>query len=495
MRTTTRKPTKKRPRSHRKKPRGRTANRYRAYPTPEQAVLIRRFGGSCRFVKNLGKEQRDLAWRYGRHSVSYTAQSKEILALRSDPELGTWLREVPAQILQQALVDVNRAYQSFFDGHGGYPRWARYSGWCSFRDPQDVKLRVKSQRWAEVKIQGLGWMKVRYHRPIRGAAIKSATVVMEPDGKVFVSILTELHRRQPTNPLVEEWASALGVDRGVTVAVAAKDGLGNADLIDREMWSHGERKRLRRLEQARERKKSAREKATTEVVKEDKQREPRGETPREAPLGTLAKSKNQEGTERQIAALHARARRRRKDFTEQVSTTLARDHRLSVFEDLHTKSMTASAKGSVEAPGKNVRQKAALNRAVLDKAWYAIEHRTADKQARHGHLHVVVAAPGTSITCPVATCGHVDNKSRVSQSMFVCTNCGYQAHADLNAAEVIRKRGIELAFAGGTPVAAHQGTNLGPRTSKDMCGAEPSELSGRGSGNEETGTSAVEGAA
>ena len=485
MRRTSHKPAKKRPRSHRKAHRGRTANRYRAYPTDEQFVLIKRFGGSCRFVKNLGKEQRDLAWKHGKHNVSYSVQSKEILALRNDPEYGTWLSEVPAQVLQQALADLNRAYQRFFDGHAGYPEWTRHTGWYSFRVPQHVELRVISPHFTEVKLQGLGWMKIRYHRPTRGSAIKSATVVLEPDGKIFVSLLTEFHRRQPTKPLVEDWESAVGVDRGVKVAVAAKDGLGNADLIDREIWTPGERKRLRRLEQARERKKLARDKANREIAKQNKERKVRGE----APLATRAKSRNQEAAERQIATLRARARRRRKDFTEQVSATLARDHRRSVFEDLHTKFMTASAKGTVEAPGKNMRQKAGLNRAILDKGWYALEHRTGEKLVRHGHLHLVVPAPGTSITCP--ECGHVDKESRVSQSVFVCTDCGYQAHADLNAAEVIRERGIKLALAAVTPVTAHQGTNLGPT----LVGAEPSELSGPGSGNEETDTSAVEGAA
>ncbi|MHB8288357.1 MAG: RNA-guided endonuclease InsQ/TnpB family protein [Acidimicrobiales bacterium] len=336
-----------------------------------------------------------------------------------------------------------------------------------------------------MKIQGLDWMKVRYHRPMQGTALKPATVVMEPDGKVFVSVLTTCHRREPTRPLVDNWESAVGVDRGVKVAVAAKDGLGNADLIDREIWTLAEQKRFMRLEQERERKKLARDKANREIAKQNKERKVRGE----APLATLTKSKNQEKIERQIATLHARARRRRKDFTEQVSTTLARNHRRSVFEDLHIKSMTASAKGTVEAPGKNIRQKAWITRVIQDKAWYPLEHRTGKKQARHGHLHVVLGAPSTSITSP--ECGHVDNKSRVSQSMFVCTDCGYHAHADLNAADVIRERGIKLALAAVTPATAHQATNLGPT----LVGAEPSELSGQGSGNEETGTSAVEGAA
>ncbi|MHB8289860.1 MAG: RNA-guided endonuclease InsQ/TnpB family protein [Acidimicrobiales bacterium] len=486
MRRTSHKPAKKRPRSHRKAHRGRTANRYRAYPTDEQFVLIKRFGGSCRFVKNLGKEQRDLAWKYGRHSLSYSVQSKEILALRHDPEYGTWLSEVPAQVLQQALADLNRAYQNFFDGLAGYPEWTRHTGWYSFRVPQHVELRVISPRFTEVKIQGLAWIKIRYHRPTRGSAIKSATVVMEPDGKVFVSLLTEFHRRQPTKPLVGDWESAAGVDRGVKVAVTVKDAMGNEDLIDREMWTPGERKRLRRLEQARERKKSAREKANKEFARENKARKEKGEPPR----AKASKSRNQEETQRQIATLHARARRRRKDFTEQVSATLARDHRRSVFWDLYTKSMTASAKGSVDKPGKNVRHKAGLDRAILDNGWYALEHRTDEKQARHGHLHLVVPTPGTSITCP--ECGHVDKESRVSQSVFVCTDCGYQAHADLNAAEVIRERGIKLALAAVTPVTAHQGTNLGPT----LVGAEPGAVGARlGCGNEETGTSAVGGAA
>ncbi|MHB8288317.1 MAG: RNA-guided endonuclease InsQ/TnpB family protein [Acidimicrobiales bacterium] len=285
------KPAKKRSRSHRKKKRGRTANRYRAYPTDEQRILVRRFGGSCRFVKNLGKEQRDLAWKHGRHSLSYTTQSKEILTLRDDPEYSAWLSEVPAQVLQQALNDLNRAYQNFFNGHAGHPHWTRYSGWYSFRVPQHVEIRVLSRRWAEVRLQGLGWIRIRYHRPIRGTAIKSATVVMEPDGKIFVSLLTEFHSRRPTRPLVEDWDTAVGVDRGVKVAAAVKDSLGNADLIDRDMWTPRERERLKRLERERERKKLTREKRNREIVTENTQRKDRDR----APLAILVKSTRSTG--------------------------------------------------------------------------------------------------------------------------------------------------------------------------------------------------------
>jgi transposase len=42
----------------------------------------------------------------------------------------------------------------------------------------------------------------------------------------------------------------------------------------------------------------------------------------------------------------------------------------------------------------------------------------------------------TSRRC--SRCGHVDKRSRVSQSGFRCCLCGYELNADLNAAENVR---------------------------------------------------------
>ena len=467
-------------------PRGRAATRYRAYPTAEQLILIKRFGGSARYIKNMAKEQRDKAWGEGRKPISYTEQSKWVLAYRKGPE-APWLAEVPAQVLQQALRDTEDAYKAFFDGRAGYPAWQRRSGWYSFRDPQNVRYRRASKRWGEVKVQGLGWVKVRHHRSLVGRSIKSATVVLEPDGKVFVSATTDKHKKAPTKPKVARAATVVGVDRGVAVAVATYDGDGNAELVDRQMWRPKERERLKRLEQARERKKQAREKQAELVRRANKERAKSGL----GPLVPPRKSKNQEKVEAKIAGLHARARRRRKDFVEQQSCSLAREHRAVVFEDLHIPAMTASARGTKEHPGNNVRQKAGLNRAILDKGWGALKTRTEQKALRHGHDCLAVPAPCTSITCP--ECGLVDKANRASRSMFVCLACGYKAHADLNAAREIRERGVaKLALAGGTPVAAHPGTNRGPGLglvqSRSFTGR-------RGSGNQKTGTSTDRGAA
>ena len=115
-------------------------------------------------VKNLAKEQREHAHRFTHSSVSYTAQSMDLKELRNDPEIAPWLSEAPAQALQQALLDSNTAFKNFFANKAGYPKWAKRSGWGRFRDPQGVKVKRLSRCSGEVKIQGIGWVKIRMHR-------------------------------------------------------------------------------------------------------------------------------------------------------------------------------------------------------------------------------------------------------------------------------------------------------------------------------------------
>lgn len=116
------------------------------------------------------------------------------------------------------------------------------------------------------------------------------------------------------------------------------------------------------------------------------------------------------------------------------------------------KAMTASAKGTMEAPGTLVSQKAGLNRGILDKGWGAIRTRTEHKVTRHGHLTKRVPAPWTSLTCP--RCSSKDRENRPCRELFSCKQCGYTAHADVVAALNIKRRALQSVLAGGTPLTA-----------------------------------------
>jgi putative transposase len=130
-----------------------------------------------------------------------------------------------------------------------------------------------------------------------------------------------------------------------------------------------------------------------------------------------------------IARLKARERDRRKDWAEQTSTDIARRFDLIRVEDLKITTMTRSAKGTRENPGRGVRAKAGLNRGILGSGWGLLVRRLEEKAP--GRVEKVSPAL-TSQRC--SACGRVDRGSRESQAVFQCTACGFAANADVNAA-------------------------------------------------------------
>ena len=133
-----------------------------------------------------------------------------------------------------------------------------------------------------------------------------------------------------------------------------------------------------------------------------------------------------------IARLKAREGDRRRDWVEKTSTSLVARFEVIRVEDLGIKAMTRSAKGTLDAPGRQVRQKAGLNRGILAQGWGRLVTRL--EQKAPGRVEKVNAAY-TSQRCSV--CGIVDASSRQSQARFACTSCGYTGNADVNAARNI----------------------------------------------------------
>lgn len=109
---------------------------------------------------------------------------------------------------------------------------------------------------------------------------------------------------------------------------------------------------------------------------------------------------------------------------------------------LRSATLTRSAKGTVEAPGSNVKAKSGLNRAILSKGWHLFASALTSASRYSGTRVVVVPAQHTSQPC--SACGHVDSKSRESQAVFRCTHCSYTEHADVNAAKNILAAGLAV---------------------------------------------------
>ncbi|MFJ4562671.1 RNA-guided endonuclease InsQ/TnpB family protein [Streptomyces caelestis] len=253
-----------------------------------------------------------------------------------------------------------------------------------------VVVQKLNRRWAQVKVPGCGWVRFRMSRKGKGACLPAAKTfrVTFRNGQWHIAFAV-----LPEPIDVPGAGEVIGIDRGVKITAALSDGrkLNCPQLTVRERAQI--RKHQRRAARA-----------------------PKGS---EAKTAEYAK----------VARLKAREADRRKDWCEKTSTMLARAYGLVRFEKLNIKNMTRSAKGTVEQPGKRVRQKAGLNRVILAQGWGLLRQRTEDKAP--GRVEDV-PAPFTSLRC--SACGWIEKKSRKSQADFDCVSCGFTCNADENAA-------------------------------------------------------------
>lgn len=115
-------------------------------------------------------------------------------------------------------------------------------------------------------------------------------------------------------------------------------------------------------------------------------------------------SKNWIKQQQRIACLHKSVADSRRDLLQKAASRLCQNHAVLYREDLKIRNMTASAKGTIEEPGKNVKQKSGLNRAILDQGWGMFFSLLDAKMTELGGLVFAVPPQNTSRTCPVCGC-------------------------------------------------------------------------------------------
>jgi putative transposase len=401
---------------------GPAMSRYRLYPTPAQEAALLEHCAHARFVCNLAVEQRSWWKPGGQPAPGLTEQYRQLTEARV---LFPWLAEGSVIVQQQALRDFHAAWANWYSALTRWrnratrlppeerpsppspPSWRKRNVNEEFRivamEPRDT--RRLNRRW---------WVRFRWSRPVPDA--KSYRVTRDRAGRWHVAFAAI----PPAIP-----GPGTGKVVGVDLDVAVSAALSTGELLTVPGLRPAERRRLNRLEprRARQRKGSTRRTRTR-----------------------LA-----------IARLKGRKTARRRDWAEKVSIDLARRFDLIRIEDLDVQAMTRSARGTVVQPGRNVRQKAGLNRAILANGWGVLLDRLEDKAP--GRVEKIYPAY-TSQRC--SACGHVAPENRQSQA-FRCVACGRQAHADVNAA---------LNIAAGHAVTAWGGEPLGAPRNREPTALE-----------------------
>ena len=268
----------------------------------------------------------------------------------------------------------------------------------------DLDEKRGRDKYAYVEFSKIGWVKIRYHRPIPDhATVKEVTLKKERTGEWFVSFsLKTDDAALPEKPDVDSLNSSnsVGIDLGIQNYIHTSDGK-TVDWLDLE----DEYDRLRREQ----RKLSRKEKG----------------------------SNNWETQRREVATVKRHIKRKVLDYQHKLTSWLVTEYDAVFVEDLDVKGMMEQSH--------NARNK-------QDAAWRQFITLLEYKADLYGTHVVQVEAKGTTKEC--ASCG-VETRKPIWVREHSCPSCGFECDRDANAAMNVLKRGFSelgLGWPESTPV-------------------------------------------
>lgn len=401
------------------------AYKYRLKPTSEQVNLLYRMVGCGRVVFNESLEmllaiaRKELNFAGDKKSLynelnslapkdrialakkfpSSAALNKHLTQWKKQPEL-SFLTEAYTDNLQQRQRDLrDRAVKDWCSGKRGFPvfRTRKLAHHSTLRFVNFTKYCRLEGRHAKLP-NGLGLMRYYQSQPIQGLP-KSCTVTLDPCGNWHLSILCEVEIEP-----ARTGTGAVGIDMGVAKNMTLSNGVVyegvNSFAAHRDKLAKEQRRLSRKV----------------------------------------CGSANWKKQKQKVARLHKRIADIRYDYQQKATTEISKTHAMVAVEALKVANMSRSAKGTVDDPGKNVRQKSGLNRSILDQGWGELRRQLEYKMAWNGGLFVAVPPHHTSQTCPA--CLHVSAENRTSQASFACTHCGFEENADVVGAINVLNRGL-----------------------------------------------------
>lgn len=377
----------------------RKAIKVRLYPTTEQADLLNRQFGSVRFVYNTGL--RIMSHRYKRRGQSLSAKHdiKKLLPVAKKSRKYSWLKEADSIALQQACINLDQAFQRFFDPKqkAGYPRFKSKRGKQSSYHCVGVK---SGDNW--IKVPKLGPIKARIHRPMDGK-LKSITLSSTVTGKHYAALLFETGQDAPELLQDLDASSVVGLDMGLSHLAIDSTGRKTANP---RFFKQAQRN-LKRKQQALSRKqKSSANRAKARLL---------------------------------VAKAHERVANARNDFQHKLSRQIVDDNQAVIVETLKVKSMLKNAR---------------LAKYIGDASWHALISKLAYKAEEKGkHLVKLDQWFPSSKTCH--TCHHKMDAMPLNVRSWACPACHTRHDRDINAALNIKHQGIVQLKAAGLSVSAH----------------------------------------
>jgi putative transposase len=371
------------------------AYRFELDPNQAQRVLLAKSVGASRFVYNWG-----LAESQGAYEITgKRPRLRDLKAALVPLKQGEcpWLYEVSAHIGQQALVDLDRAFEGFFQGLKGGPR----RGFPRFKrkgERDSARLYEVELGERHLRLPMIGQVRLKETRSDRGfeGRIFSATITRKAD-RWFASLAVEREREIVLPRAARKPSDIVGVDLGLKAAAVIHDGA-DARVVEPARALRLNLAKLRRLDRQLARKQ-------------------RG-------------SANRRKAQLLRARLHYKISCQRNDFLHHLSSELARTKPVIVFENLNVQGMMSNR---------------SLALSVGDAGMGELRRQLEYKCEWYGSTLVVLDRffPSTQLC---SGCGVLNEKMKgfggLQERSFDCNACGVSLDRDENAALNIRRAGL-----------------------------------------------------
>jgi putative transposase len=362
------------------------SQRFEIFPTEEQTETLNRWLQYCRQTYNSSLLDKQRKYRQAKTTYNRFDMQRQ---LKLDKGKYAFLKQMPAQPLQEVFVRLGKSFTNFFQKRAGFPKIKKYGDYDSMTFPQFGFKQGTNHRYAasfsengKLQLSKLGEVAIHIHRAMEGPVRQ---LIIKRKSNRWYAIFS-----------VERQALPRSIDRNNAVGIDV--GLNKYAVLSNEQSFENPRFLIK-----------------TEKLLKKAQRK------------LAKKKKGSSNLARQVAKvqqLHEKVSNQRRDFLHKLSYKLSHTYSVIAVENLNIRNMV-----------KNKR----LSKSIADAGWGMFRDMLAYKCEREGGFLVKVAPAFTTQDC--SSCG-ANVKKSLSVRTHICKKCGIILDRDHNASLNILNKGL-----------------------------------------------------